>query len=657
MMDWFFVGMACLLAGAFLVPFVPAQRRPVAFTLVILLSAIAETLALAPVFSGGGTVSSIVPFGWPLGDALLRIDRLSAFFLLVIAWLGLPALVVSGRFTRMDTVDGARIHWFFLGMLFLAMKLAIVLESLIHFLVVWEIMSLSSFFLVLMGNSLRRIRSAGLHYFVAMHISVVFLMLGAVVLGGGGFTNLHGTTGLSFLFLMTGFAFKMGLVPFHSWVPEAYPAASPHVSAIMSALMSKLGVYGMLRAVMAFGPSSEVAAWIVVAVGSISAVSGITFAVIRRDLKEILAYSSMENLGIITAGIGVMMLGSAYSNTFMLVAGIAAVLVHTICHSLYKIVLFTGAGLVEYAGAGRDLETLGGLARRMPRIAGTFFCMAWASASLPPFGGLISEILLVLGLVAGLTTGFPLVTTALVVILALVIMTGAVALLAWTRIWGIAFSGEPRSAGSAETDDRAVRGWAFLWIPVAVLLFMGLFPAVVFDLLLPFLDTLSLEMMPIDSGIGLWPLVRVSLPETLLSFSVPVIAFVAVIGFLLMVRAMLLRGRRVVAAATWACGWQKPDPSIQYTADSFSDPFVSVVRPVLHTEYEGEAVRGFFPESAGSNRQDDDPIRRKFVSRLGRLVDGVFARFAWIQSGNMQQYILYGLLWLSAMITWILVVA
>jgi NADH:ubiquinone oxidoreductase subunit 5 (subunit L)/multisubunit Na+/H+ antiporter MnhA subunit len=463
--------------------------------------------------------------------------------------------------------------------------------------------------------------------------------------------------GLPFVFLMLGFSFKMGLVPFHSWLPEAYPAAPAHVSALMSSLMSKLGVYGMLRTVLSFGPVSESAAWIVMLLGILSAVSGITFAVIRRDMKEVLSYSSMENLGIITTGIGLMMLASSTSNIYMFAAGLAAVVFHTLCHSLYKIVLFSAAGIIEKAGFGRDLEGMGGIARRMPRISMVFFGMSWASASLPPYGGLISEILLIISLLAGLSFTSPFVTTALILVLALLVMTGAIALLAWTRTWGIAFSGEPRKAALKDIREEWSWGMYLLWIPLLGLLVLGVFPALVLGWVSPVMDHIAMSALHSGPMLAAWPVACLSLTSTLVALTIPLTLFVGLAGLLLVLRWFLLKSRVKASAKTWSCGWQQPDARVQYTASSFSDPFVSVVRPVLHSEKNEQAVAGYFPSQADSHHHDDDPVRRRLVVRLGVLVNAIFARFAWIQSGNMQQYLLYGLIYLVAMIAWVMVVA
>lgn len=659
MTEWLVCSSFLLVGAAIFVPMVPSVLRAKLFFSLVLFSAIADSIAVAPVFAGDATISGQIVFGWPLGVAVVGLERLSAFFLMIVAWFGLPAVALAGRFVPAGS--GARAHWFFLGLLLLSMKLALVLDSLLHFLVVWEVMSLSSFFLVLMGNSGQQRRSAGLHYFVAMHVSVVLLMLGAVFLPEGdmSFSRMSGAESAlaSFVLLMTGFAFKMGLVPFHSWIPEAYPAAATHTSAIMSSLMSKLGVYGMLRTVLSGGFITEAAAWLVIVAGILSAVSGITFSVIRRDIKEILSYSSMENLGIITTGIGLMMLGSVQSNACMMWAGLAAALFKTLCHSFSKVVLFSAAGLVERAGVGRDIESMGGLSRRMPRVSLVFLGTAWASASLPPFGGVISEILLVLSMVAGLSTASPLATTGLVLVLVLLAMTGAIALLTWTRTWGIAFSGEPRSLAARSAREGGVWEAGILWVPLIGLLCMGMFPALVLEWVSPVMDTIAGATLFPDASLAAWPLVQHTMISTLVSLSLPIAVFGGIVFLLLLVRWLLLRKREQGEATTWSCGWKTPDSRIQYTASSFSDPFVSVVRPVLHTEREGEAVSGYFPASAGCHHHDDDPFRKKVIGRIGVFVSGVFSRFSWIQSGNMQQYILYGLVWLVAMLVWILVVA
>ena len=352
------------------------------------------------------------PWPIPVGEVHVGLDPLSAFFLLCLFTVaGLSS--IYGASYLLGYLGQRRLApaVVFFNLLVAAMGMVVVARDAILLIVAWEVMSIASFFLVTFENDRAEVRRAGMTYLVASHLGVLVLLVLFALLGreagsfdfdllarGGGATS---AANAAFLLALIGFGTKAGIWPLHVWLPDAHPAAPSHVSALMSGVMIKMGIYGLLRTLTFLGPPP--AAWgvVLIAVGAVSGVLGVLQALAQHDLKRLLAYHSVENIGIIVLGIGIGLLGQAHGQPAVAFAGYAGGLLHVLNHGLFKGLLFQGAGSIRHGTGSTDIDSLGGLHRRMPLTSLTFLVGAAAICGLPPLNGFVSEWLVFVGAFRG----------------------------------------------------------------------------------------------------------------------------------------------------------------------------------------------------------------------------------------------------------------
>src|SRR5262249_50613319 len=348
---------------------------------------------------GGATDAIQLPWDVPYGSFALALDPLSAWFILPI--LGLSGLAAIYGCEYLDAYRGRKslgASWFFFNVLVASMVMVVLARNGVLFLVGWEVMSLASYFLVTFEDEKEEARAAGLTYLIATHLGTAFLLAFSGMPGGpGGSMDFaavsaagvpSATTGsVLFLLALVGFGTKAGFMPLHVWLPEAHPAAPSHVSAVMSGVMVKVGIYGLVRALTLLPAAPAWWAWVLVGIGLLSGIWGVLFALAQHDLKRLLAYHTVENIGIIALGLGVGLLGASSGAPLVAVLGIAGALLHVVNHALFKGLLFLGAGSVAHATGMRDLDLLGGLSKRMPWVAFAFIIGAVAIVGRPPWNG------------------------------------------------------------------------------------------------------------------------------------------------------------------------------------------------------------------------------------------------------------------------------
>jgi len=633
---------------------------------VVLAGALPATLLLVVaairVMTGETARLSIV-LGYPIGAASFVLDPLSALFVVVIAVGGLASLVYAGGYLRSYLGTGRTIgsHWFFLVLLVVSMLLVVVIRHAILFLIAWELMSLSSFFLVLFENEKREVQRAALNYLITMHVGLFFLVAAFVLLslkaGSFDLDRFGRAVGAPesvplFFLLFLGFGIKAGFIPLHSWLPLAHPAAPSHVSGLMSGVMIKMGIYGILRFILLFGALPAEAGYAVLAVSLLSAVLGVIYAIAQHDLKTLLAYHSVENIGIIGIGIGFGLLGMAYRNEGVALLGFGGALFHMINHSIFKGLLFYGAGAVYLGTHSRMIDRLGGLARRMGITAALFLVGCLAICGLPPFNGFVSEFVLYLGMLHGFGLGNTFATVVSVFSVTALALVGSLAVLCFTKVYGVAFLGSPRSAEAErahEADWRMLLPMGFLAL---LCLGLGLFPQTV----LPSIARAAAELSGYSAGAagaflgtGLASLVSI-----LRVISILFLALLGTVGLLAGVRALLLRRRTVGRTDTWACGYRPVGPRMQYTASSYARPFLELVSPLFKEHGRPTEVRALFPLAAESSTHSEELLDAYVTKPVVNALRAAVKRFTWIQSGNLQQYMLYGLLFLLVTVVWVL---
>lgn len=656
------VAIGILLAGAFAA--LLASGCPTLATAFGAGGALAGCLVgLVPALRGlvsGGVESRRWAWCVPGGEFHVQLDALSAFFLVPIFLLAAVAAVYGAAymFAYRDRKSLGP-PWFFFNIFVAGMALVVIARHALLFMVAWEIMSLAAFFLVTFEHEKKDVRMAGWVYLVATHLGGAFLLAMFLFLGwqagsldfDGMMAGLHlgpASAGLVLGLALIGFGAKAGLVPLHVWLPDAHPAAPSHVSALMSGVMIKIGIYGLLRTMMFLGPP---AAWwgpVLMLIGFSGAILGVSMAVTQRDLKRALAYSSIENVGLIMLALGVGLWGMTSGHPLVAVLGLAGGLLHLWNHSLMKSLMFLCAGSVLHGAGTRDVEQLGGLMKRMPRTGAWMVLGALALAAVPPLNGFVSEWILYMGMLHG---GLALTGVGRVAMLSgvgLLALVGGLAMICFVRLIGVVWLGEPRSEGARQAHEAS----GFMVVPVAVLgvlcLLAALFPG----------RLLAMIALPVQQVFG------ISVPQftgIIASPQSPVVVlgtFNAVVVLVVVACAGVLWacGRRAgqAADATWGCGYVAPTARMQYTGRSFSEMIVTRVFPQwLRPKRSLVAPVGLFPDEGRLATQYSDPVNRGLYQPFFKWLPDRCARLRWVQQGKLHYYMFYFVVVLVLAFAWI----
>ncbi|HVM61914.1 MAG TPA: hydrogenase 4 subunit B [Verrucomicrobiae bacterium] len=608
-------------------------------------------IATVPVLFGAPTESLRLAWNVPYGAFFVQVDPLSAFFLLPI--FGLSALAAVYGTEYLQAWRGRKslgAVWFFYNLLVASMVLVVLARNGVLFLVAWETMALTSYFLVTLDHEQDSVREAGWTYFVASHLGTAFLLAMFVLLGrnsGSLDFDRYSSANASAMFLLAlvGFGTKAGFMPLHVWLPEAHPAAPSHVSALMSGVMIKMGIYGLLRTLMFLGPPPAWWGWVLIGVGLTSGVLGVLFALAQHDLKRLLAYHSVENIGIIALGLGVGLVGVSNGSPVLAVLGFGGGLLHVLNHALFKGLLFLGAGSVLHGAGTGEIDHLGGLAKRMPWTATTFLVGAVAISGLPPLNGFVSEFLIYLGAFNGVTQRAGVAVPLLAAIAGLALI-GGLAAACFTKAFGVVFLGEPRSEHAAHAHEA---GAAMRW-PMA-LLAVG---CALIGLCAPFVVRPLASVLPLVSGLA-----PETVSEMLANAATPLrfvitgtVAFLVLVAGLAWWRRRLLRGRTVAETVTWDCGYAQPSARMQYTASSFAQPLTTLFAPLLRPRRTLAAPEGYFPRAASLSTATPDAARVALYEPAFSGVGWVLARMRWLQQGRIQLYVLYIALTLLVLLVW-----
>jgi len=615
--------------------------------------------AIGLAFSWAGRVPAAVQVPWsvPLGSFSIALDPLSTWFILPL--LPLAALAASYGGASMENGHGgpgavrrAGAAWFFFNVLVASILVVLTARNAILFLVAWEVMALASFFLVTWDDERREVRDAGWVYLVATHIGTAFLLAFFALLGArAGSLDFDAIAaarggaagGVCFLLAVAGFGTKAGLMPFHVWLPEAHPAAPSHVSALMSGVMIKTGIYGLMRALEFVGPPAAWWGWILLGVGLLSGIGGAAFALAQHDLKRLLAYSSIENMGLVALGLGLGIIGLVAGAPAVIALGFAAALVHVFNHALLKGLLFLGAGSVLHATGRLDLNRLGGLLRRMPWTGGSMLVGTAALSGLPPLGGFVGEFLLFLAAMQATLT--PALALPGLTVLVGVALVAGLAAVAFTKVFGIAFLGHPRSPeadGSRESRNGMVIPMAVLAAACVAAGFAWIAP-----LLLVFGRDPGGAASPLPAGVPLGEL----LGET---WTVPIAGgiLLMVLAGVILIRVGLLRGRPVRASVTWDCGYARPDARMQYSGSSYVQPLTGLFHLLLRTRIDFDRPAAIFPGSSRLSTTTPALFRKLLYEPAFERVRLALQRFKWLQHGRLQLYVLYIVIVFVLLLIW-----
>jgi hydrogenase-4 component B len=625
-----------------------------------LLGCLVAILPTIRVLTTGTSERLDLPWDEAHGAFRCEIDPLSAFFLLPV--LGLSALAaVYGS----DYLLAYRRHkslgspWFFFNVFVAAMAFVVLARTTLLFLIAWEVMSVTAFFLVTFEHEKADVRQAGWIYLIAAHLGAVFLFLAFVLLsrnaGSVEFESFRGMSSLAatessiiFVLALVGFGAKAGFIPFHVWLPETYPAAPSHVPALMSGVMSKMGIYGILRVSTYLG---QPAAWwglILAGIGLLTSLIGIALALQQRDVKRVLAYSSIENVGLIGLGLGTWLWASASGRPTIAALAITAALLHIWNHALMKGLMFFAAGSVLHGTGTQDMENLGGLMQRMPWTASAMVVGSVAIAALPPMNGFVSKWLLYLSLMkSGFETSgiYGLTPLFAVGFLALV---GGLAATTFVRLTGIALLGSPRS----ELAHHAHESSPWMLGPMLTLIAFNIIVAVIPQRTVAFMGTAvrqlngeDLEMVSLTMATPHAPL------TTLGSLNGWILAASAAVAVIFLAWGKITRR---VEGPTWGCGYAKPTVRMQYTGLSFVEMIAQHLLPrFLRPHSTKRPPRGFFPSECDFKSECLDPLSTKLYDPLFDILGNWFSRLRILQQGKVHVYLTYIVLMVVLTLAWV----
>jgi formate hydrogenlyase subunit 3/multisubunit Na+/H+ antiporter MnhD subunit len=603
----------------------------------------------------------VLPLGLPDLPFHVRLDPLAGFFLLLLGAVAAGVSVYSIGYFRGE--DGARLRLICLQYHFFLASMAFVLlaDDAYLFMVAWETMALASYFLVTTDHQRPAIRSAGFLYLLVAHIGALAVLLCFGVMHGGDgdytFDALRATelspfwAGVAFLLAFFGFGAKAGLIPLHAWLPEAHPAAPSPVSALMSGVMIKTAIYGMVRiSYDLIGAVRWEWGMLVLVVGAGTTLFGVLFALMQHDLKRLLAYHSVENIGIILLGLGMSMVFFGFGHREAGVLGLIAALYHTLNHAVFKGLLFLGAGSILHATGLRDLNAMGGLIRTMPATAFYFLVGALAISALPPLNGFVSEWLTFQTALQASLLEHGVVRSLLPLFAATLALAGALTAMCFVKVFGVAFLGRPRHpTGKAHGDASLSERLGLAWL-TAGCFFLGLFPAATLHMLNRVGASLtgsSLSAQALESN-WLW-----LVPTQPAQASYGAIIFLLVVLAVVLITMRLVRllyHGRIRVADPWDCGFPEQTTRMQDTADAFGQPIRHVFGPLY-------LMKRHLPGPEDANPRYSIKIEDRhwywLYLPVARLAEYVSSKIGLLQRGRISVYLLYSFLTLIGLLVFV----
>ena len=629
---------------------VPKRYKVWVATGVVSLVALAAITVAVMAFMGQPVelVKFVTPF---FGEESLAVDKLSALMLIIISVASVATVLYSKGYVAgyLERYSEAHIsmHYTALVTLVVSMMLVVVSSGGFSFLFAWELMTIASFMLILFEADRQEVRRAALNYLVMMHIGFLFLVVGFVMLynvaGSANFAAInayyeHANLLPLFVILFIGFGMKAGLFPMHIWLPEAHPAAPSHVSAIMSGVMIKTGVYGIIRIMQVEELRADMLftiGLIVLVSGAVTGLWGVILAAMQNDIKRLLAYSSIENVGVILIGLGIAAVGHAAGSPLVGMCGMCGALLHMVNHSLFKTMLFFSAGNIYSKMHTTAMNQMGGLAKHMPITAILMLFATVAICALPPLNGFVSELLIYIGMFNGVSNGYEVLYSVTgIIVLSLI---GGIVVLAFTKLYSVVFLGSPRSHHVAESTEVDSLRIVAMSIPAAFILIIGLAPQYVIRPIAHVAEevTNSVNTIAVEH-----------FAPTLESLSYVSIAFILVVTLLFFIKRRAQRNRTIAEGPTWGCGFTAVNTRMQYTGESFSESLENIGKPLMKNTVDGRAV----------DKDEIFPLPHRYRIRHKDKVDSLLGRW-WVQmmhrineyvmrlrTGKVNNYITFALL-------------
>ncbi len=619
----------------------PQLGRRVSYSLVAA-GAVAGLAASAEMLLNDGRPETVQAlWSLPLGTLLFRFDHLSAFFFIPVLIVAFCVSLYACGYcaTAFDNRSEALLTFYF-GLTIASMLLVLLSASGLTLLVFWEIMALAIFFAMNQDHLKAEVRQAGLHYLVASHVTTLLVIVVYSLLPGGGLQQFPATGTLEpdgllptviMLTALAGFGLKAGIMPLHIWLPSAHANAPSHISAIMSGIMIKLGIYGIIRMLSFFNHPPAWWGIFILTLGIISSVGGVLFAIGQHDIKRLLAYHSIENIGIIVIGIGIAQIGLSSSNHILFVLGMAGALLHVVNHALFKSLLFMGAGAVIHAAGTRDIDRMGGLARVLPITSILFLTGAIAICGLPPLNGFVSEFLIYLGLFKGFGTSTGNSAAMLAIAAPSLALTGGLALACFVKVFGCVFLGSPRASHPGPHENTAMT--SAMAIIAAACILIGVLPLAVTR----FMEPVIASLFPVQNIL----LPSIQTTAHLFGLSVAAAALFMILVLLIALYINRLKTKPIAETVTWDCGYAAPSATMQYTASSFAQMLVSIFSSILRPERHEPLVSSLFPQKERFESHVPEVVLEHGILPVMTIVDRWLASIRRLQSGQLNRYILY----------------
>ncbi len=649
--------LAILLSAVTALLFVKSTTKGIVALSMVIATGLLSSLIAIPALVGPDfqiLLAGTIPFG----QVSVKVDALSAWFILVINFTMLTGAIYGLSYMKAYTAQRTNLamHWLSYIILHISLIAICSVQNAMVFLIGWELMAVSAFILVIFEHYKADTLKAGINFLIQSHVSIVFLMLGfmyvAFKTGSYDFSAIagfsHQQTAMAgtvlFMIFFIGFAIKAGFVPFHTWLPHAHPVAPSHVSGVMSGVVIKIGIYGILRMVLLINADYSTIGYIILFISIISGVYGVALAIIQHNLKKLLAYHSIENIGIIGIGIGIGCIGLGTANELMATLGFMGALLHTLNHSLFKSLLFYSAGNVYQSAHTMNIERLGGIIKQMPYTAFLFLISALAICGLPPLNGFISEFLIYGGIYDWLMSAGLISLIIITFSILGLVMIGGLAIFCFTKAFSIVFLGSNRSNPEIRTAEMSFWQLFPMYMAAAFMIFIGLFPSVFLNLLKQpaGLFTRDIVFNPNMPQIG-----TLDSFQTINWVSAGFILFIlAVWG----IRKLVNRSKIITMAQTWGCGYCLTSSKIQYTANSFARSYTKLAKPMLFIEKEETAITGIFPSGKHFETHPYDNIERILIDIPIKKIAAIREWFVFLQNGHLQRYILYGIIFIASVI-------
>ena len=642
-------------AGILLIPFIRVKWKGIITVSVVIVNAVLAGWLAVKVLTG--KQFDFIFYGTPVtGDIAVRIDALSGWFILLINFTLVTGALYGLQYMKSYRKQSSNITIHCIAYLLTQSMLTIicVVQNALVFLFAWETMALSVAMLILFEHYKPDTIKAGINYIIQSHLCIVFLSLGFIWVASR--TNSYDFNAISnfsstlssfasmalFLCFFIGFAFKAGFVPFHTWLPYAHPAAPSHISGVMSGVVIKIGIYGILRMILLIKTDYTLLGFIILFISIVSGVYGVMLAILQHNLKKLLAYHSIENIGIIGIGIGLGTIGIGTNNLLLTTLGFAGGMLHVLNHSLFKSLLFYGAGNVYQATHTMNIEHLGGIVKRMPHTSILFLVAALAICGLPPLNGFVSEFLIYSGLFNGLKTGNMVSMLSLLISVFGLVIIGGLALLCFTKAFGAVFLGNSRHHFPHPPTESSAGKLIPMYMVMGLILAIGLCPNF-------FLGMLSEPLKLFTDKLSLSAEAAYTVTNT--GYTMMYIGWcstglIVLTGIIFFIRKKITAQKSVAVTPTWSCGYVGNTAKMQYSASSFVRTYRKLAEPLLSIYKKKKEIKGIFPRDGWRETHPYDIVEEWLIDIPLKQIKYFLGKFRFLQNGMIQMYTLYGIVFI-----------